>query len=285
MTIHSIKGAAGIDLCVEETGNPNGQPVLFIHGFSQSRLAWTRQMRSDLDDLRLVAMDLRGHGDSERPHGAYGEPSLWGDDVHAVITELGLERPILCGWSYGGVVIGDYLSSHGPESLGGIMLVCAVSRMGASLQPFLGPDFQACFPALFATDVETSSTALQNFVRICTAAELEPEQFYTVLGYSSAVPPYVRQEMLSRTVEYDELYATVRLPVMITHGSVDRVVLPEMSRHLATLMPDARTSYYAGVGHAPFVEDPERFNTELREFARTVREDARPVAPSAAHLR
>jgi non-heme chloroperoxidase len=271
MTIHSVKGPAGIELCVEETGNPDGQPILFIHGFSQSRLAWTHQLRSPLgDDFRLVAMDLRGHGGSQRPHDAYGEPSLWGGDVDAVITGLGLDRPILCGWSYGGVVIGDYLRSHGPDALGGIVLVSAVSRMGESVQPFLGPDFQACFPALFSTDVETSMTAVQTFVRLCTAAEPDPEEFYSVVGYNSVVPPYVRQDMLSRTLDYDDVYASVNLPMMITHGLQDRIVLPTMSRHLAARLPAAHTSYYTGTGHAPFAEDPNRFNTELRKFANAI---------------
>ena len=91
---HRVSGAAGCELYVEETGNPEGQPILFIHGISQCRLAWNRQLDSELRrDMRLVAMDLRGHGRSQRPRDAYGEPSLWADDIHAVITTLGLRRP------------------------------------------------------------------------------------------------------------------------------------------------------------------------------------------------
>src|SRR4051812_30129493 len=102
---HRITGGAGIGLHVAETGNENGRPVLFIHGLSQCELAWRKQLFSDLaDDLRLVAMDLRGHGQSERPPDGYDDQANWAEDVHAVITTLNLERPILCGWSYGGGV-------------------------------------------------------------------------------------------------------------------------------------------------------------------------------------
>ena len=55
--------------------------------------------------------------------------------------------------------------------------------------------------------------------------------------------------------------------MLITHGIEDAVVLLAMSKHNARLMPSARTSYYADVGHAPFWEAPERFNRELRAFA------------------
>jgi non-heme chloroperoxidase len=149
--------------------------VLLVHGLSQCRLAWDRQLRSDLGrDLRLVAMDLRGHGLSEKPQDGYGEPHLWAADVHAVITALGMERPILCGWSYGGIVIGDYLRGHGDRAVGGIILVGAISRLGEPVMPFLGQDFVATLPGMFSTDVETSTTALQRFLRLTTRADPAP---------------------------------------------------------------------------------------------------------------
>jgi pimeloyl-ACP methyl ester carboxylesterase len=268
---HRVSGAAGCELFVDETGNPDGQPILFIHGLSQCRLAWNRQLDSELRrDMRLVAMDLRGHGRSQRPRDAYGEPSLWADDIHAVITTLGLRRPILCGWSYGGVVIGDYVRRHGEAALGGIVLVGAVSMLGEAVLPFLGPEFIDVLPALFASDVEESNAGLQAFIRICASADPEPEEFFSILGYNSVVPPHVRQAMLSRTVSHDDLYARLETPILITHGLEDRVVLPAMSEQLARVVPNARTSFYPGIGHSPFRESTDRFNTDLHAFATSV---------------
>ncbi len=271
MTIHRVKGGAGTELCVEETGNAAGRPVLFIHGFSQCRLSWTRQLRSDLgDDLRLVALDLRGHGLSEQPAGVYGEASQWADDIAAVITELDLREPILCGWSYGGAVIGDYISCHGVDALGGIAMVSAVSRLGEPLIPFAGPQFLACLPGMFSDQVTESSTAVETFVRLCRSSAPDPEEFYSVVGYTTLVPPHVRQGMLSRTVNYDHLFAGLHLPVLITHGLDDNIVAPTMSQQLERLIPNARVSYYAHVGHMPFREDTLRFNAELRAFANSI---------------
>src|SRR5690348_1088417 len=65
---HMIAGGGGCQLHVIETGNANGQPILFIHGFSQNALSWSAQFNSGLRRrCRLVAMDLRGHGASDRP--------------------------------------------------------------------------------------------------------------------------------------------------------------------------------------------------------------------------
>ncbi len=265
-----VTGGAGAEIFVEEYGDRSGRPVLFIHGLSQCGLSWSGQLQSRLGSrLRLVAMDLRGHGRSDRPDD-YADSALWADDVHAVIDALELDRPILCGWSYGGVVIADYLSRYGEQAIGGINLVGAVSRLGEPALPYFGAEFVATLPGLCSTEVQTSMSALTTFLRLTTQAEPSPEVFYRALGYTSAVPPYVRQALLSRTLVHDDVLRRLTCPVLITHGIEDRIVLPAMAEYHARLMPHARTSYYAGVGHTPFREDPARFNAELEAFAAAV---------------
>ncbi len=265
---YEVTGGGGVTLHVEETGNRSGQPVLFIHGLSLSGRVWNRQLHSELGrDLRLVALDLRGHGESQRPVDAYGDSDLWAQDVAAVIRSLELVRPVLSGWSYGGVVIGDYLSRYGEDGVGGVHLVGAICRLGESAMPFLGPKFVALVPGLFSTDAEESATSLRAFGRLLTREPLPPAEAYRVLGIAADVPPRVRQGLLSRTLDHDGLLAGLRTPVLITHGREDEVILPAMGEHNARTIPRAKASYYPGVGHAPFWEDPDRFNAELHAFA------------------
>ena len=118
MKTHKITGGGGIQLHLVETGNSRGRPILFIHGFSQCWLAWSRQLSSDLaDGHRLVAMDMRGHGLSDKPSEGYGDSRLWADDVNAAIQALSLDHPILCGWSYGPLVILDYIRHYGEDGI------------------------------------------------------------------------------------------------------------------------------------------------------------------------
>ena len=263
-----VTGGGGVRLHVEETGDPTGRPVLFLHGFAQCRLAWDRQLGSDLGrDLRLVAMDLRGHGLSDKPPDAYGDPALWAADLQAVIEALDLERPILCGWSYGGVVICDYLERHGEAAVGGVALVGAASRIGEPLMPFAGQEFVATLPGLFSTDVETSTAALERFLDLTTRAELPARDRYLAMGYNSMVPPHVRQALMSRTLSHDDLLERLTVPVLLAHGLDDQIVLPSMSEHNARLIPHAKSCWYEQVGHSPFLEVPDRFNADLRAFA------------------
>ena len=99
MTHHTISGGGGVRLHVVENGKADGRPILFIHGTSQCWLSWSKQLNSNLADrYRLVAMDMRGHGLSDKPRDAYGDSRLWADDVNAVIRTLKLDRPVHCGW-------------------------------------------------------------------------------------------------------------------------------------------------------------------------------------------
>jgi len=100
MIINSIQGGGGIQLHVREWGNASAPSILFIHGWSQNHLCWSKQYESEpATSYRLVALDLRGHGMSEAPReaSAYQNPQLWADDIAAIMKELLLEHPILVG--------------------------------------------------------------------------------------------------------------------------------------------------------------------------------------------
>ena len=132
MKHHRITGAGNTSLHVVETGAPAGRAILFIHGLSQCWLQWARQLNSDLaDDYRLVAMDLRGHGQSDKPPEGYADARLWADDLRSVIQALQLDHPILCGWSYGPLVILDYVRHYGEDNIGGIQFVGGVTKLGS----------------------------------------------------------------------------------------------------------------------------------------------------------
>lgn len=269
MKTYTITGGGSLKLYVQETGNPEGKAILFIHGLSQCRLAWNKQIHSDLaDDFRLIAMDIRGHGLSEKPRDVYGDSKLWADDVHAVITTLGLDQPVLSGWSYGGIIISDYINFYGEDNIAGTNWVSAISRLGDQLLQagFIGTDFLAAAPGLFSENCEESTAALQKFIRLSVHEEPSPEDFYFFLGYNMIVPPYVRLGLFSRDLNNDSSIERMRKPMLLSYGEQDAIVLPSMAQHLAGLAKHVKLSAYPNVGHALFWEAPERFNRELREF-------------------
>jgi non-heme chloroperoxidase len=272
--IHAVRGGGGLRLHVREWGREDGPPILFIHGLSQSHLCWAKQYESALaEEFRLVAYDLRGHGMSEAPlepeH--YTDGALWADDVAAVIEQLRLDRPVLVGWSYGGFIICDYLRAHGQNRIAAIDFVGGAVTLGeAAFGTLIGPGFLDHFAAATADDLPTNIQAMRALVKGWPARPYPPEEVETLLCSSMTVPARIRANLAAREIDGDDVLRTLGVPLLVSHGRADTVLLPAMAEHVLATCPAAEPSWYEGVGHTPFLEEPERFNRELAALTRRV---------------
>lgn len=271
MRTHSVIGGDGVRLHVREWGKADAPAILFIHGWSQNLLCWHRQYESGLADrFRLVGFDLRGHGMSEIPQAAecYTEARLWADDISAIIGQLDLGHPILVGWSYAGFIICDYLRAHGQESVAGINFVsAAVTLNSAAFGVLIGPGFLEHVPGATADDFPANIQAIRSFLRECTARPLPREEYENSLCWNIIVPPKIRGALVAREIDSDDVLAAFDKPVLMTQGQRDTIILPAMGEHILKTCRDCTVSWYAGVGHVPFLEDAPRFNRELADFA------------------
>jgi non-heme chloroperoxidase len=268
MKAHKITGGGSVQLHVVETGNKRGRPILFLHGVSQCYLTWNLQMNSSLaDSHRLVAMDLRGHGLSDKPHGAYTDSKLWADDINAVIQSLNLDHPVLSGWSYGPLVFLDYIRHYGEEQIGGLQFVGGVTKLGSpEALSVLTPEFLDVVPKFLSTDAETAACGLAGLLQLCFVRQPSPSEFYLMLGYNLSVPPHVRQGLFSRSFHNDDLLPKIRKPVLITHGAADAIVKPAAVEQHKAAMHHAQIQLVPDVGHAVFWDDTAGFNERLHAF-------------------
>jgi pimeloyl-ACP methyl ester carboxylesterase len=266
-----VRTPDGVNLAVYDHGNAQGQPILFLHGYAQAALSWARQT-GDAElgrEFRLVALDLRGHGMSDKPVGddAYRTGRLWADDVKAVIDSLGLVRPVLVGWSYAGRVMGDYLAAHGHGAIGAMNWVAAFS---ATYQPGFGRGIRFLAP-MASPDPVTAIRGTAAFLRECFETQPTTGDFETMLAFNMMVPRHVRVSLGGRVANYEPQLRALDIPVLVTQGMRDKVTAPPMSQQTAGWAPGARLSAYDEAGHCPFWEDAPRFNRELAELARAVR--------------
>lgn len=275
MKSHTVRGGGGLRLHVREWGRADGPPILFLHGWSQSHLCWDKQIESSLrDEFRLIAFDLRGHGMSEAPPepGHYTDAGLWADDLTAIIDELRLERPVLVGWSYGPFVICDYIRVHGQDRVGAIDFVGGAVRLNeAAFGTLLGPGFLDHFADATADDLPTNIRGMRGLVRAFTATPLGADDVETLLASSMTVPPQIRASLAARAIDCDDVLGAIEVPLLVSHGRADSVVLPAMAEHVLTTCPTAEASWYDHAAHAPHLEEPERFNEELAALTRRSR--------------
>jgi len=275
MRHHTLRASDGTRLHVRDGGNADGPPLLLIHGWSQSALCWRAQYESPLArEFRLVAPDLRGHGQSEKPLGeaGYQDPRQWAHDVRTVIEALALERPVLVGWSYGSLVAALYVREYGDEGLAGLNFVGGACRVSpAEIGKLLGTVFLDVLPLVTSEDLGENIAGLRRFLQACFTAPLSREDWETALAFNAVVPPQVRAALLGKPIDTTATLAGLRRPLLVSHGRADAVTLPAMADLILSCCPTARASWYDGIGHGPFIEAPARFNSELADFARGAR--------------
>ena len=268
-----VRTPDGVDISVREWGNPEGRPILFVHGLAQSHLSFLPQFASQLAvHHRLVAYDLRGHGESGKPldPSFYNESRRWADELEAVIDGAALAKPILVGWSLGGRVLRQYLMHHGDRRIGGLNFV--------STRPFEDPAVLA--PASRADIVGRPDTLARRidahiaFLRACFLHQPPEDDFAIALAYNIIVPQEIREAISGWSTGLEETRAAlakVSVPTLITHGRDDALILPTAAEMTAAAIKGSRISWYDDCGHSPFFEHAERFNRELDDFAASVK--------------
>lgn len=272
----------GVPLCVAETGNPRGPPVVFIHGYSQTYAVFTRQFNSELaQEFRLLAIDMRGHGCSGKPwqDSAYLGSRPWADDIAAVLRAKQVARPVLVGWSAGGFWIADYLREHGTGGVAGVVFTGShAGLMSADIDPTLAEKSRAMRAAnqTYPAGIGETLTRAEQFVSLMSAQPL-PEDIRRIMTTGVLMlPAYARRAMANHALDNADLVSRLDLPVLLILGDSDRVATPKQMQQLAARLPKAQLLVYPGTGHSAFAEQPERFNRDLAGF---VRRTSPPVAP------
>jgi non-heme chloroperoxidase len=259
----------GVRLAVYEWGNPAGPELVLIHGFAQCHLCFAPQVRSKLaQDFRIVAFDMRGHGASDKPASpsSYQGKDVWAKDIAAVLDHAQMKRPVLAGWSMGGRILRQYLMNFGDARLAGINFVGSLvienpqHRGGTAVQRQSNGDSLG----------EQLETAIA-FLDACYGIKPSEADFRLALAYNMLVPEPVRLAIRAWATDPAETVAALKkvtVPVLITQGRKDGVVLPQAAEATAAVIPQARISWYDACGHSPFCEDAPRFNAELGAFVK-----------------
>ncbi|MBL8233439.1 MAG: alpha/beta hydrolase [Bryobacterales bacterium] len=276
----SVTSADGTTISTQEFGNLNGRPILFLHFYGGTHLMWMPQLASPLaDQFRLVTLDHRGHGESGKPAEpqAYSDGERFADDIHAVITQLGLVRPVLAGWSMSGVLVGDYLAKYGEGNVDGVVLNAANNNMGneRAFRDQLGPAVSQA-EGIFSEDLHEQLVAWNTLNRHLTSARTEmPESVkVAVMTASFQMASAAKQNILMRragVMDHLPTFGGLRAPLLLIHGNDDQIVLPKAAEQILDVNPRATLRRFDNVGHAPNWEQATAFNEALSEFAAPLR--------------
>ncbi|MCM2450875.1 alpha/beta fold hydrolase [Agrobacterium vitis] len=267
---YTVQAPDGVTIAVQETGNPNGKAIVFIHGLLGSHLNWDQQTNSSvLEPYRLITYDLRGHGRSGKPDDvqSYQDGRRWADALSTVLKASGVKNPVLVGWSLGGVVLSNYLAAYGDSGIGGFMYVDGVIDLKSEL---LTPHPQV-YAGLASRDLRTYLDAVRRFLALCFETQPDQATFERLLSNAATASPVMTKTIPSMTVSVAEGLPKATVPVLLLYGGEDDLVRPDPSIARAReLNSNVQTKIYPKSGHAPFLEEAARFNADLSAFVTSI---------------
>jgi pimeloyl-ACP methyl ester carboxylesterase len=216
--------ANGTRIYYEEAGSPEGRPLLLLHAALQTGESMEPlRKRPELQGFRMVAPDQRGHGQTANPGRTLSIPQL-ANDMEALMAHLGLDRPIVAGYSLGGSV-GLELARRGRVS----GLVVLASRIHTALRGRSAFD-----PA----DIRRRSPQwAEQLAR--KHAETAWEELAVELGLLFETWPGFSPEDLR----------SIACPVLVTMGDKDHMVPVEQGQELAAAVPNGRFHLAPRAGH------------------------------------
>ncbi|WP_371264398.1 alpha/beta fold hydrolase [Pseudomonas sp. NFACC43] len=263
---YTVTAPDGVSIAVQEAGDPNGQPIIFIHGLLGSHLSWEKQVESpELQRYRLITYDLRGHGRSGQPGegDAYSDGRRWADDLAAVIAGSGARRPVLVGWSLGAAVATNYLAAYGDEKIAGAVYVGGVIE--------LKPDQIVAHPSVYSgmtsPDLKTHLDAEREFVALCFATRPDADTFQRLLANAAMASENMQKAVHGMSLDAPKGLGAMHKPLLLIYGARDALVQAEPSFNRAkALNPSILGKFYPSSGHSPFLEEAGRFNRDLSAF-------------------
>lgn len=263
---YTVDSPDGTRISVQEAGNAQGQPIIFIHGLLGSHLSWEKQISSpELQRYRLITFDMRGHGMSDKPDQAeaYRDGRRWADDLSAVIAGSGAQQPVLVGWSLGAAVITNYLSAYTDAQIAGALYVGGVIELKQD-QLVAQPQV---YEAMASSDLRTHLDGERRFVALCFATPPDDTMLQRTTAIAAMASGTMQGAVPEMTIASTEGLGSMHKPLLLIYGERDSLVQPDASTARAkALYPRATMKLYPTSGHSPFFEEAARFNRDLSSF-------------------
>lgn len=260
--IRRVELPTGVSLEYAEQGDPDGVPVLLLHGATDSRRAWDLVLPHLPRYVRAIALSQRGHGDSGRPRDAgYGHEDMAADAV-ALIEALDLGPAIVAGHSMGAWVA-ERVAIDRPDLVLGTVLLGAIGP-GAK-NPVLVEVIGEVSGLTDPVDPEFA----REFQAGTTERPLPPALLDLFVAESLKLPAWVWRRVFDAFLEIDmtsEL-GSVESPVLLVWGDRDVFDTRAEQEWLLETIRDSSLAVYQGTGHALHWEEPERFAADLAAFA------------------
>lgn len=267
--MRKVARVRGIEMVYEDaaqagTSPTRTSPLVLLHGFPFNRSLWREQVESQSETRRVVAPDLRGHGETSVGGGPATMEEM-AEDLAALLDGLKVGRAVVGGVSMGGYVALAFMRAH-PERVAALVLVDTRAQADTddarrareetarrALNEGMEPIADAMLPNLLAPATRERRPDLVARVREMILG-MKPE------GAAAAL-----RGMAARRDQTD-LLETIDVPTLLVVGSDDVISPPAEAEAMSAKIRGARLVKIEDAEHLPNVERPAEFNRALAEF-------------------
>jgi pimeloyl-ACP methyl ester carboxylesterase len=258
----------GLRLAYDDSGGggPQDAPtLLFIHGYPLNRRIWQPQLEGLSGAARVLALDLRGHGESQIVPGPYWMDTLAGDCA-AFLDALGISRPVVvCGLSMGGYVAMAFYRQYELRIAG---LILSATRAGADTEQARANRDKAAHLAREEGPLAVAESMLPKMLAPKTY-DRKPELVESVRKIMESTPvEAIEGDLIGMRERPDsmETLKEVLAPTLILHGADDQIIPVKEAEAMHRAVSHSDLELIPNAGHLLNLEQPEMFNHAVRFF-------------------
>ena len=250
----------GAQLHYAVQGDSTGDPIIFLHGYSDSWFSFSGVLPLLPGSYRAYALDLRGHGNTERSRSGYGMADM-ATDVIAFMDARQIARATIVGHSMGSIVA-QQVALLAPRRVASLVLLGA----GTTVRNVNGiGDLRQ---AVFALEDTVPVQFVRKFQESTIHRPLPDAFLQRVIAESRKLAPHVWREVMTGMLSTGPATALGKagIPALVIWGDRDTTFLEAEQDALVSMLGSATFKRYAGTGHAVHWEEPARFAADLQSF-------------------
>ena len=260
-----LERESGKSIYYEDYGSGDSA-ILLIHGWGMSLRAWDYSLDALIEGgFRVVALDHRGCGNSDKDFADLGIKAI-AADVVALVEHLKLQRVVLNGWSLGGAVAVEAAATLS-QRCAGLFLTCAATP--AYLQksdfPFGGTE-QALADTLAAMSADRVNFLAALSQGVCATEVSDDVVRWMWAMFLTASPQAAKSLAELGPLDQRATLSSLKVPILSLVGARDQVVDPQVCRSVSDYNAGASIVEFENSGHAPFIDESARYNSELIGF-------------------
>jgi pimeloyl-ACP methyl ester carboxylesterase len=267
-----IEVEKNVKLHVTDLGE--GKPVVLIHGWPLSDAMYEYQYADLIEKgYRVIGITLRGFGKSDKHYENYNY-DVFADDIKVVLDKLNVQDATIGGFSMGGATVIHYVAKHNAAHVNKLALFGAAAPIWTKRQDFnFGLWSKEDVDGLIALNKTDRMQLLDNFGKIFPANEtsVTPGQGAWITHINMQASPYAMGQCLATLRDSDlrEDLKKIKIPALILHGKEDKICSYDLAEQMKKLLVNSTLVPMEKSGHALFIEEREKFNTELVKFVET----------------